>query len=41
MFFSYLYREAEHPSKSDAARHFSAFELDTNGNVLAAKHYYA
>jgi hypothetical protein len=33
-------REAEHPSQNDAAKHYSALELDKDENVIASKHYY-
>ncbi|KAK2766006.1 hypothetical protein FQN54_007521 [Arachnomyces sp. PD_36] len=33
-------KEAEHPSQSDAARHFTVFELDKDEKVVASKHYY-
>lgn len=35
-----LFREAEHPSTNDPTTHYSAFELDKAGNVVASKHYY-
>ncbi|KAF1999126.1 hypothetical protein P154DRAFT_494170 [Amniculicola lignicola CBS 123094] len=33
-------KEAEHPSTNDPTPHYSVFELDKSGNVLASKHYY-
>ncbi|EGE86653.1 hypothetical protein BDBG_07309 [Blastomyces gilchristii SLH14081] len=33
-------KEAEHPSQNDPVRHFTAFELDEDENVVASKHYY-
>ncbi|KAF1808532.1 hypothetical protein P152DRAFT_509776 [Eremomyces bilateralis CBS 781.70] len=33
-------KEAEHPSTNDPTQHYSAFELDKDGNVIASKHYY-
>ncbi|KAK2801614.1 hypothetical protein FQN50_007675 [Emmonsiellopsis sp. PD_5] len=33
-------KEAEHPSQSDSARHFTAFELDKDEKVISSKHYY-
>ncbi|EDN08849.1 hypothetical protein I7I51_00506 [Histoplasma capsulatum] len=33
-------KEAEHPSQSDPARHFTVFELDKDEKVVASKHYY-
>ncbi|KGQ00710.1 hypothetical protein PAAG_12625 [Paracoccidioides lutzii Pb01] len=33
-------KEAEHPSQSDAARYFTAFELDKDEKIVASKHYY-
>ncbi|KAH0365830.1 hypothetical protein KCU65_g5803, partial [Aureobasidium melanogenum] len=34
-------KEAEHPSRNDPTQHYSVFELDKTGKVVASKHYYS